>query len=382
MSALAGLFCPECEKSYDSERLQTYCLDCDSPLLARYDLAQAGRRPEGGWDCSGVWRWAALLPVRDPDCRLSLGEGGTPILHAPTLARELGMSGIMIKDEGGNPGGTFKARGFAVAVSRALELGVRDFVLPTAGNAGGALALYAARAGVRARIYMPSDAPAAHRAEIAAAHADLELVDGLIDEAARRAAEVAGLNGSFDMSTFKEPYRVEGKKTMGFELVEQLGWAFPDVIIYPTGGGTGLVGMWKAFSEMESLGWVSGRRPRMVSVQPEGCAPVVRAVEQGMDRISPWSGATTIAHGLRVPAVFADRLVLSAIRGSRGTAIAVSDDEIKEARTDLAVKEGILPCLEGAAPLAGLRRLRAQGWIEAGEQVLLFMTGTGLKDLI
>lgn len=381
-SYLTHLECTECGRQFDADRLQTYCPDCRSPLMARYDLArlrveavreQFSARPRG------MWRWAELLPVRDPLHRLTLGEGDCPLLPLPRTGETLGMQGLFVKDEALNPTGSFKARGLCVAVARALELGVREFVIPTAGNAGGALAAYAGRAGVPAHIFMPADTPRANQVEVQAAGADLHLVDGLINDAAREAAAGAAARGWFDVSTFKEPYRCEGKKTMGLELAEAFGWRLPDVILYPTGGGTGLVGMWKAFAELEELGWIGPQRPRMVSVQAEGCAPIVRAFEQGSQRAEPWQNAHTLASGLRVPAVFADRQVLAALRESNGTALAVSDEEITAAQLDLARTEGIFAAPEGAATLAGLRHLRAAGWIAAQETVVLFNTGSGLK---
>jgi len=381
-SALTALTCPECGATFDADQVQTFCPTCASPLLARYDLEtlretltpeEVSRRPRG------LWRWAELLPVREPRYRFTLGEGDTPLLSAPRLGARLGLKHLYIKDEAQNPTATFKARGLAVAVARGVELGVRAFVIPTAGNAGGALAAYDARAGVAAHIFMPQDAPQVNREEVRAAGADLTLVDGLIDEAARRAAAEAQKHGWFDVSTFKEPYRVEGKKTMGLELAEALGWELPDVILYPTGGGTGLVGMWKAFAELEALGWIGPRRPRMVSVQAEGCAPIVRAFHAGAERAQPWENAHTIAAGLRVPRVFADRLILRVLRESRGTAVAVSDEEILSAQAEMARSEGIFPSPEGAATLAALRRLVAQGFVAPEERVVLFNTGSGLK---
>jgi threonine synthase len=325
--------------------------------------------------------WAELLPLADVDRAVTLGEGDTPLIEAGRLGEQLGLEHLYVKEEGVNPTGTFKARGLAMAVSRAVELGVSSFVIPTAGNAGGALAAYAARAGAEAHIYMPADAPRLNQIEVRAHGAQLHLVDGLIDEAGRQAVEAAQTHAWFNVSTFREPHRVEGKKIMGLELAESFDWQLPDVIIYPTGGGTGLVGMWKAFGELEALGWIGPNRPRMVSVQASGCAPVVRAVEQGADRAHPWDDAHTVAAGLRVPAVFADRLILRAIRESQGTAVAVDDDAILQAQADLAHSEGVLACPEGAATLAGLRKLKQAGWISADQSVVLFNTGSGLKYL-
>jgi threonine synthase len=291
------------------------------------------------------------------------------------------MQHISIKDESGNPTGSFKARGLAVAVSKAIELGIQNLVIPTAGNAGGALAAYAARADVAAHVYMPGDAPQANQLEVRAFGAELVLVEGLISDAGRQAAQEGARQGWFDVSTFKEPYRLEGKKTMGLELAEHFGGQLPDVVIYPTGGGTGLVGMWKAFEEMEAMGWIGPKRPRMVSVQAAGCAPVVRAIDTGAERIEPWPNAETAAAGLRVPSPFADRLILRAIRQSEGTAVAVSEAEIQQAQAEIASAEGLLAAPEGAATWAGLKRLAAQGWVAEEERVVLFNTGSGLKYL-
>ena len=381
-SALTHLECPECGRKFNADRVQRICEDCCSPLLARYDLRkvassvtpkQIATRPRG------IWRWSELLPIRKEKFRLTLGEGDTPLLPAPRLAESCKIPHLFIKDESTNPTGSFKARGLCVAVARALELGRREFVIPTAGNAGGALAFYAARGHAHAHVFMPMDAPRSNQKEVRAAGSDLQLVDGLISDAARLAVDSAKGKRWFDVSTFKEPYRLEGKKTMGLELAESFGWVLPDVVIYPTGGGTGLVGMWKAFSEMETLGWIGSKRPRMVSVQADGCAPVVRAFQGGANRIEGWKNAHTLAAGLRVPSPFADRLILRAIRESGGTAVAVSDDEILAALKEMAQSEGVLACPEGAATLAGLRHLVTNGWVKSDETVVLFNTGTGLK---
>ena len=384
MSALAGLACPECRTAFDAERLQAVCQDCDSPLLAQYNLADLRarldrealtRRP------NGLWRWAELLPVRDPAWRLTLGEGDTGLLPVRRLGENLRLGRLFLKDEGTNPTGTFKARGMAVALGRAAELGARAFAVASAGNAGGALAAYAARAGLEANVFMPADAPPANRAEVLAAGGELHLVDGLLDEAGRRAAAEAERKGWLEISTFREPYRLEGKKTMGFEIAEAFEWSVPDVIFYPTGGGTGLVGIWKAFEELEALGWIGSRRPRMVCVQAEGCAPVVRALESGAGRVERWKGAVTLAAGLRVAKPYADRLILRAVRESRGGGVTVRDDEIRSAQAELARVEGVLACPEGAATLAGLRRWLSGGKLEADERILLLNTGSGLKNL-
>jgi threonine synthase len=376
------LECPECGKQFDADQLQTFCQECWSPLLARYDLdslrdrllpADVKARPRG------LWRWSELLPVRKPVFRLTLGEGDTPLLRLPRLAEQLDLPELCVKDESLNPTGTFKARGLAVAVGRAVELGVRKFVIPTAGNAGGALAAYAGRAGCEARVYMPKDAPLVNQREVRVAGADLRLVDGLISDAARLAAAETSGQGWFDVSTFKEPYRLEGKKTMGLELAEAYNWELPDVVIYPTGGGTGLVGMWKAFDELQALGWIGEKRPRMISVQAEGCAPVVRAFQAGKVRAEPWKNAHTLAAGLRVPAPFADRLILRILRQSGGTAVAVSDEQILASQRRLASTEGIFAAPEGAATLSALEQLLAGQQVHKGEKIVLFNTGSGLK---
>jgi threonine synthase len=381
-SALTHLECPECRRKFNAERVQNFCAACRSPLLARYDLkkiARQVRRDEFATRPRGLWRWAEMLPVRKEKNRLSLGEGDTPFLPMVRLGKELGMPGIFIKDESSNPTGTIEARGLCVAVTRALELRRKEFVISTTGNAGGALSFYVARAGVNAHVFMPKDAPRANQEEVCASGAELVLVDGLISDAARVAAGASKGRRWFDISTFNEPYHCEGIKTIGLELAETLGWNLPDVIICPTGGGAGLVGIWKAFEELEALGWIGSKRPRMVSVQADGCAPVVRAFHKGAERTEAWLNAQTIATGLRIPNAFADRLVLRVLRESGGTAVAVSDEQILSARADLAQTEGLLVCPEGAATLAALRHLRAKGWIRKTETIVLLNTGAGLK---
>jgi threonine synthase len=382
ISLLTHLECPECHDRHDPAQLHTYCQPCGSPLLVRYDLdkargslskqAVAARR-------AGLWRWHELLPVHDPACHITLGEGDSPLLSVPRLAAAAGFEQLYLKDESGQPTGSFKARGLCVAVSKAVELGVRAFVVPTAGNAGGALSAYAARAGAEAHIFMPQDAPEINKSEVRLHGASLHLVDGLINDAGRQAAAEASRNNWFDVSTLKEPYRLEGKKTMGLELAEQFDWQLPDVIVYPTGGGTGLVGMWKAFEELEALGWIDQRRPRMVAVQAAGCAPVVRAFETGATRAELWPAAATLAAGLRVPLPFADRQILKVLHESGGTAVAVSDEEISAAQAQIAAREGLWLAPEGAATLAGGQRLLASGWLQPSARILLYSTGTGLK---
>lgn len=385
MNYLKELKCSFCGRSYDPDRLQTYCLECNAPLMAEYDLAQARNQCDRDRSASrrrGMWRWSELLPVRDVFHRIDLGEGDTPLLHAPRLGQSLGLSQVYIKDESLNPTGTFKARGLAAAVSKAKELGVKRLIIPTAGNAGGALAAYAARAGLEACIYMPKDTPKANIEECRIVGAQIVLVDGLISDAGRLAGARAKTEGWFDVSTFKEPYRCEGKKIMGYELAEAFGWRLPEVIIYPTGGGTGLVGMWKAFKEMLALGWLESHTlPRLVAVQARGCAPVIKAFQEGAEVCQFWEEAQTIASGLRVPKSFADRLILRDLRESKGTAVAVSDGEIQEAQRKMAELEGIFAAPEGAATLAALTHLAKSGWVGSDERVVLFNTGAGIKYL-
>jgi threonine synthase len=383
-SSLSHLVCPECDQQFDPDQIQRYCDACDSPILAVYQLEQLRgklekadltRRPRG------LWRWFELLPLEDPAQIVSLGEGDSPTLHARRLGAELGLETLYIKDESAQPTGSFKARGLAVAVAKAASLGVREFVIPTAGNAGGALATYAACAGLKAHVFMPDDAPRANIEEVRIAGADLQLVEGLISDAGRLAAEASQQHGWFDISTFKEPYRLEGKKTMGFEIAEFFDWELPDAIVYPTGGGTGLVGIWKAFTELEQLGWIDARRPRMVVVQASGCAPAVKAFQEGHDRMETWPDAKTIAAGIRVPGAFADRQILQVLRESGGTAVAVSDDEILAAQRKIGLLEGIFAAPEGAATYAGLVKLIEQQWLDPQAKVLLMNTGSGLKYL-
>lgn len=385
MTYFVDLICSQCGGSYNPTLVQTFCLDCQAPLMARYDLDCAKReldRDSFRQRPRGMWRWHELLPVFQPQNRIHLGEGDTPLLHLPRLGRVLGLPHLYVKDESLNPTGSFKARGLAAAVSKAKELGQTRVIIPTAGNAGGAMAAYAARSGLEACIYMPKDTPLANMEESRIAGASVVLIDGLISEAAGMAGIRARDEGWFDVSTFKEPYRTEGKKVMGYELAEEFNWELPDVIVYPTGGGTGLVGMWKAFKELELLGWLeSTRKPRLVSVQAEGCAPVTKAFESGAEFCDYWVGAHTIASGLRVPKSFADFIILKDIRESNGIALSVSDHAIIDAQHMLAVSEGIFACPEGAATLAGLIKLIERKWIDPNESIVFFNTGTGLKYL-
>jgi len=383
MSFLKHLQCSDCSTIYDPDQVQTFCPICQAPLLAKYDLEGARAhldRDEIRRRSSGMWRWRELLPVKDPANIVHLGEGDTPLLKVPRLGTSLGLTNLYVKDEGMNPTGSFKARGLAAAISKAKELKIEKVIIPTAGNAGGAMAAYAARAGLRAHIFMPKDTPIANVEESRIAGATVKLIDGLISEAAGMAGVKALNEGWFDVSTFKEPYRTEGKKVMGYELADFFNWDLPDVIIYPTGGGTGLVGMWKAFQELETMRWLNNSaRPRMVAVQADGCAPVVKAFHEGAEFCDFWLNAKTIASGLRVPKSFADRLILNDLRSSHGTAVAVSDEAILKAQTKLAEAEGIFAAPEGAATLAALEVLVDQGWVKSDERIVLFNTGTGLK---
>ena len=382
MNYLIHLECSHCQHHYDADQLIRVCRECGYPLLARYDLAKARTeldRDEVASRPVGMWRYREMLPVRDRKHIVTLGEGGKPVLKLDNLGRQLGLKQLYLKDEGQNPTGTFKAMGLSAAVSRALELGAEEFVIPTAGNAGGALAAYAARAGAPAHVYMPQDAPLINILEVQMMGADLHLVNGLIHDAGREAGEAAAEGGWFDVSTLKEPYRLEGKKIMGYELAKAFAWELPDVVIYPTGGGTGLIGMWKAFAEMESLGWIGNQRPRMVAVQSEGCAPIVKAFHDGADAAEPWENASTLAGGLRVPVAIGSRLMLSALRESNGTAVALTDSQFREAQGVLASSEGVFASLEGAATVAALPYLINQGWLDVDERILIFNTGSGLK---
>ena len=326
-----------------------------------------------------LWRYRELLPIESPEDVVTLGEGATPLLEAPTLGEQIGLHRLLIKDEGLLPTGTFKARGAAVGVTRSRELNVTVMALSTAGNAGAAWAAYGARAGIGVVVAMPSDTPEVIRRETATYGARVYLVDGSIADAARLVSQAVSDYGWYDASTLREPYRIEGKKTMGFELAEQLGWTLPDVIVYPTGGGVGLIGMWKAFQELRGIGWLDGKMPRFVSVQAAGCAPIVKAFEEGEEESEPWPDPTTIASGLRVPKALGDFLVLRALRESSGIAVRVSDDEIRETMRLVSADEGVLVCPEGAAAVAAAYRLRQRGWLDEHEDVVVLNTGSGLK---
>jgi threonine synthase len=378
MPAIAFLECSRCHLHLDGALPQTVCTACAGPLYVRYDLSSAAwlaRRNEVGtaandarW--SGMWRYKQVLPDAEP---VTLGEGWTPMLRSRRNPH------VWLKEEGANPTGTFKARGLALAMTMARHYGLTRLAAPSAGNAGGALAAYSAAAGIEAHIFMPRDVPLANQVECQAYGAHLTLVDGLISDCGRMVAERKAAEGWFDVSTLKEPFRVEGKKTMGYELVEQLGWEYPDAVFYPTGGGVGLIGMWKAFEEMEQLGWVTGRRPRMVAIQAAGCAPVVRAFDRGEPVSTLWQDAHTFASGLRVPKPYGDALILEILRASGGVAVAVTDGEIFASLRDWAAHEGLLLSPEGAAATAAYDRLVATGFLTAEDRVVLFNTGSGNK---
>jgi threonine synthase len=380
-SVLTHLDCPRCGARHDADRVQGTC-QCGSPLLARYDLGLAAGKVSPR-DIAGrpadLWRYHELLPVREAGHVVSLGEGMTPLLAMPRLGDALGVPGLLMKDEGLLPGGTFKARGAAVGVSRAAELGVRAIAMPTNGNAGAAWAAYAARAGMRSLIVMPAGAPAVTRAQCVAACAELYLVDGLIGDAARLVADVlTGRPGYQNVATLTEPYRIEGKKTMGLEIAEQLGWRTPGVIVYPTGGGVGLIGIHKALRELLDLGWVRGGLPRLVAVQSAGCAPIVKAFRAGAGEAEAWPDARTVAFGITVPKPLGDFLILEALYGTGGTAVAVTDEELIAGQREVARLEGCFVCPEGAACFSAVRKLREAGWLSETDEVVVINTGTGL----
>jgi threonine synthase len=384
-SYIYNLVCSGCAIEYSHEQIHTFCPSCQSPLVAKYDLNGARQKVDRDQIFQrqrGMWRWRELLPVQNPANQIYLGEGDTPLFRLPALGKKLGLFNLYIKDESSNPTGSFKARGLAAAISKARELGIKKVIIPTAGNAGGAMAAYAARAGLQAHIFMPKDTPFANIEESRIAGAEVVLVDGLISEAAGLSGEKALNEGWFDLSTFKEPYRTEGKKIMGYELAEAFNWEPPDVIICPTGGGTGLVGIWKAFSELKELGWLKkAKLPRMVVVQADGCAPIVKAFQEKASFCDFWLGAQTIASGLRVPKSFADHLILHDLYESNGIAVAVSDQAIMETQRELATMEGIFASFEGAASLAALKELTRLKWLDSEERIVLLNTGSGLKSL-
>lgn len=383
MTTVTHLECSRCGRSFEAGQVLNLC-PCGGPLLVRYDLEKARKSWNRAWIPNGpssMWRYQPVLPVRRPESIVSLGEGFTPLIRARRLGQRLGADNLWIKDEGVNPTGSFKARGLSCAVSMALELGIRKLAIPSAGNAASALAAYAAAAGLEAHIFMPRDVPQSNFIECMSFGARVTLVDGLISDCARLVAERQADEGWFDVTTLKEPYRIEGKKTMGYEVAEQFRWELPDAIFYPTGGGVGLIGMWKAFAEMEAMGWISSHRPKIIAVQAAGCQPVVRAFEEGANACRFFENAATLASGLRVPKPLGDFLILDAIRASGGTAVAVEDDEILDAGVELAAAEGMFAAPEGAACVAALRRLLANGFLSAAERILIYNTGSGLKYL-
>ena len=383
-SYLSHLECTYCHQTYDAEIPQRLCNACGKVLYSRYDIDNAKQNFSIG-DLSGrapnMWRYFEMLPVLNVANVVTLGEGFTPIFDAPRLGGRLGYRVLNIKDEGLNPTASFKARGLSAAVSKAKELGIKKLTMPSAGNAAGAMSSYAAKAGLEAHIFMPKDAPDSNKIEVDITGGNLTLIDGLISDAGVISREKAAQMDLFDVSTLQEPYRVEGKKTMGYEIAEQLDWDLPDVIIYPTGGGTGIVGMWKAFQEMEDLGWISNKRPKMFAVQSENCAPIVRAFELDQEFADPWENAKTLASGIRVPSAIGDYLILNSLRESEGGAITVSDEEILAMMRVVGSLEGLFLCPEGAATAVAAQHLLQSGILSEDEKVLLLNTGTGLKYL-
>jgi threonine synthase len=382
-NTLTHLECSLCNRKFEAGKVHNLC-ECGGPLLVRYDLEKLRRTWSRDQIVSGpnsMWRYGPVLPPTRQSSIISLGEGLTPLVRAARLGSRIGADQLWIKDEGLNPTGSFKARGLSCAVSMAVELGIRKLAIPSAGNAASAMAAYAAAAGIEAHIFMPRDVPQANFVECKAYGARVTLVDGLISDCAKLVATGSVREGWFDVTTLKEPYRIEGKKTMGYEVAEQMGWQLPDAIFYPTGGGVGLIGMWKAFGEMEALGWIGAHRPKMIAVQVEGCQPVVRAFGQGSARSEFWQNAHTVASGLRVPKPLGDFLILNAVRESAGTAIAVSDAELLDAGIRLASEEGLFVAPEGAACVSALEKLLAQGFLKRGEKIVIYNTGAGLKYL-
>ncbi len=376
MAIISYFECSKCGEHFSADVARNVCLTDGGPLYVRYDLAAIRHNTSRDSVASGpasMWRYGAVLPDATP---VTLGEGMTPML------RSRKYKNLLIKDEGLNPTGSFKARGMSAALTMARHYGIRKLAAPSAGNAGGALACYAAAAGLEAYVFMPKDVPLANRLEVEASGAHLTLVDGLISDCGRMVAEQKDAAGWFDVSTLKEPFRVEGKKTMGYEVAEQLGWRLPDAILYPTGGGVGLIGMWKAFEEMEQLGWIPvGKRPKMICIQADGCAPIIKALQEGKPASEMWQNAHTLAAGLRVPKAYGDFIILDIVRKSGGTAVAVGDDEIMAAVKRMASDEGIFAAPEGAAALVAYEALLNQGFLKSSNEVVLFNTGSGYKYL-
>lgn len=382
LNKMTHLECSKCGTRHDAEQVQTVCKKCGKPLFARYDLEAAKEtltRRELVGRVASMWRYREILPVRRPENVVTLGEGWTPLTPTPKLGETLGLKNLIIKDEGIIPTGSFKARGLSAAISKAKELGVKRVALPSAGNAAGAMAAYGARAGLEVYVFMPDDAPKVNAVESDVVGAKVVFVKGLISDAGKLVKDGIPAMGWFSVATLGEPYRVEGKKTMGLEVAEQLDWKLPDVIIYPTGGGTGIIGMWKVFDELEEMGWIGSERPRMVSVQAEGCSPIVKAYKEGKEESEFFENAHTVAAGLRVPKALGDFLILKAVRESKGTAIAVSDDELMADVRLVSRLEGIFACPEGAATISALRKMVDAGEVDRDERVVLFNTGSGLK---
>jgi len=383
MTTVTHLECSVCGKRRAAGQIHNLC-ECGGPLLVRYDLDKARESWNRDWIPNGpssMWRYAPVLPVSKPAAIVSLGEGMTPLVRTKRLGARLGADDLWVKDEGVNPTGSFKARGLSCAISMCAELGIKKVAIPSAGNAAGAMSAYAAAAGMEAYIFMPRDVPQSNYIECCATGAHVTLVNGLISDCGKMVAERKDAEGWFDISTLKEPYRIEGKKTMGYEVAEQFRWELPDAIFYPCGGGVGMIGMWKAFDEMEKLGWIGKKRPKMIAVQAEGCAPIVRAFEQGKTHSDFFENAETVASGLRVPKAIGDFLVLNAVRESDGTAVAVNDDEMIQAGIELASDEGTFAAPEGGACVAALKKLLANGFLKRGERIVIYNTGSGLKYL-
>ena len=383
-SYLTHLECTYCHATFPADEVIRLCAECSKVLYPRYDLA--GARDALNLDelknrPANMWRYFEVMPVLDEANVITLGEGFTPIFKAERLGDKIGASAVYIKDESLNPTASFKARGLSAAVSKAKELGITKLTMPSAGNAAGAMAAYAAKGGMEAYVFMPKDAPEANQIEVSISGGDLTLIDGLISDAGVLSRKRAAEEGLFDVSTLQEPYRVEGKKTMGYEIAEQSDWELPDAIIYPTGGGTGIVGMWKAFAEMEEMGWIGPKRPKMYAVQAEGCAPIVRAFREGAEFAEPWENAQTMAAGIRVPGAIGDYLILGAIRESGGGALTVTDDEMTYYMSLVASLEGMFICPEGAATAVALNKLLVAGDLSPDENILLLNTGSGLKYL-
>lgn len=373
-----------CGKTYSHREPMRLCLDDQKPLYARYNLGEAAKtltKSSLSGRAPNMWRYEEVMPVEQVESVITLGEGLTPLFNAKRLGGSLGMKSLFIKDEGVNPTGSFKARGLSAAVSMAHQLGQMKLTMPSAGNAAGAMSAYAAKAGMEAHVFMPEDAPQANQIECVAYGAKLNLVKGFITDAGKLSAAAAEEHGLFDVSTLREPYRAEGKKTMGYEIVEQLGFEVPDVIIYPTGGGTGIVGIWKALDEMEQLGWIGSERPRMICVQAEGCAPIVTAYRNGDEFATPFPDPHTLAAGMRVPAAVGDFLVIRAVRESNGTALTVTDPEMVDSVRKMASLEGVFAAPEGGATLAALEQLLESGEVSRSERVVLLNTGSALKYL-